>query len=49
MRIERLSRQVGLLLRTYQAELGKDAASHATKCARSNVIALWHTINQMYG
>lgn len=47
--IERLEEQSGLLLRTYQAELAKDPTSHATKSARSNLIALRHTIRQTYG
>ena len=33
----------------YQAELAKDPASRATESSRSNVIALWHTIRQIYG
>jgi hypothetical protein len=47
--IERLSKQSGFLLSTYQAELAKDPASRATESSRSNVIALWHTIRQIYG
>ena len=33
----------------YHAELAKDAASRATESSRSDVIALWHTIKQIYG
>jgi hypothetical protein len=47
--IERLGKQGGFLLSTYQAELAKDPASRATESSRSNVIALWHTIRQIYG
>jgi len=47
--IERLGKQSGFLLSTYQAELAKDPASHGTESSRSNMIALWHTIRQIYG
>jgi hypothetical protein len=47
--IGRLEEQSGFLLRTYELELGKDPASRATESARSNLIALRHTINQIYG
>jgi hypothetical protein len=47
--IERLGRQSGFLLSTYYAELAKDPASRGTESSRSNVIALWHTIKQIYG
>jgi hypothetical protein len=47
--IERLEEQSGLLLRTYELELAKDPASRATESARSNLIALRHTIHQVYG
>jgi hypothetical protein len=47
--IERLAKQNGFLLSTYQAELAKDPASPATESSRSNLIALWHTIRQIYG
>jgi hypothetical protein len=47
--IERLGKQGGLLLSMYHAELAKDPASRATESSRSNVIALWHTIKQIYG
>lgn len=46
---ERLEEQVGLLRRTYNLELNKDPDSHATASARSNLIALLHTITQTYG
>ena len=47
--IERLEEQSRLLLRTYQAEFAKDPASPATEASRSNMIALRHSINQIYG
>jgi hypothetical protein len=47
--IKRLEEQSKLLVRTYQAELAKDPTSRATKSSRSNLIALSHTIKQIYG
>ena len=47
--IERLEEQSGLLLRTYQAEFAKDPTSPATGTSRSNLLALRHSINQIYG
>lgn len=47
--LERLDEQSGLLLRTYELEFAKDPTSRATESARSNLIALRHTINQIYG
>lgn len=47
--IERLGRQGKLLLRVYQAELAKDPGSQATESSRSNLIALRHTVQQIYG
>lgn len=47
--IERLKRQGDFLLRMYQAELAKDPASHAAESARSNMIALRHTVEQIHG
>jgi hypothetical protein len=47
--IERLRKQDELLLRIYQAEMAKDPASRATESSRSNVIAMQHTVRQMYG
>jgi hypothetical protein len=44
-----LGKQSGFLLSTYQAEFANDRASRATESSRSNVIALWHTIQQIYG
>jgi hypothetical protein len=47
--IERLRKQGELLLRVYQAEMTENPSSRATEFARSNVIALRHTVRQMYG
>ncbi len=47
--IERLEEQSGLLLRMYEAEFAKDPTSPATESSRSNIIALRHSINQIYG
>jgi hypothetical protein len=46
---ERVTNQSCLLLRLYQAELARDPASRATESSRSNLIALRHTIAQIYG
>jgi len=46
---ERLEEQSGLLLRIYEVEFAKDPASRATRNSRSNLIALRHSINQIYG
>jgi hypothetical protein len=47
--IERLERQVRFLLRIHQAALARDAASYATEASRSNLMAVQHTVRQMYG
>ena len=47
--MERVGKQSGLLLRLYQAELARDPTSRDTESSRSNLIALRHTIKQMYG
>ena len=47
--IERLDEQSELLLRMYQLELAKDPSSRATESSRSNMIALRHSIGQVYG
>ena len=47
--LKRLRKQGGLLLKTYQAELAKAPTSHATESSRSNLMAVQHTIEQMYG
>ena len=48
-RIKRFEEQSELLLRTYHAEFAKDPTSLATGSSRSNLIALRHTIKQIYG
>ena len=47
--VERLDEQSELLLRMYQLELAKDPRSRATESSRSNLIALRHSIDQIYG
>lgn len=47
--IERLEEQSGLLLKMYETNFAKDPMSAATKSSRSNMIALRHTIKQIYG
>jgi hypothetical protein len=47
--IERLEEQSELLLKTYEADFAKDPMSAATESSRSNMIALRHSINQVYG
>jgi hypothetical protein len=47
--IERLRKQSEFLLRIYRAEFAQDTASRATQSSRSNVIAVQHTVRQLYG
>ncbi len=47
--IERLRKQGQFLLRIYRAEFAKDPTSRATESSRSNVIAMHHTVRQLYG
>jgi len=47
--IERLRKQGEFLRRIYRAEFAKDPTSHATESSRSNVLAMQHTVRQMYG
>jgi len=47
--IERLRKQGEFLLRVYRAEFPKDPISRATESSRSNVIAIQHTVRQMFG
>ena len=47
--LERLEKQSRLLQRMYQADLAKSPTSHAAGSSRSNMIALRHTIELMYG
>jgi hypothetical protein len=46
---ERVKKESGLLLRMYRAAFVKDPTSQATESARSNLIALRHTVRQVYG
>jgi len=46
---ERVKRQGDFLLEKYQAGFAKKPTSHAAESARSNVIALRHTIEQIHG
>lgn len=46
--IARVEDQTKLLLKLYLAERAKDPSSRATESSRSNVIALRHTLTQMY-
>ena len=47
--IERLKEQGEFLLRMFQAEFARDPTSRATGSSRSNMIALRHSIDQIYG
>jgi len=47
--IARLKKQGAFLLMVYEAESAKDPTSSGTESSPSNMIALRHTINQMYG
>lgn len=42
-------RRATFLLSTYKATLAKDPASRGTESSRSNMIALWHSVGQVYG
>jgi hypothetical protein len=47
--IQRLRKQGEFLLTIYRTELSKDPSSRATKASRSNLIAVQHSVRQMYG
>lgn len=47
--IERLEKQCKFLRRIHRTELAKDPTSYGTESSRSNLIAVQHTIEQMYG
>jgi len=47
--IERLEEQSELLLKMYESDLAKHPTSAATKSSRSNMIALCHSVDQIYG
>ena len=40
---------VDFLLSRYEAELARDPTCCGTESSRSNMIALWHSIRQIYG
>ena len=44
---ERLKKENGLLLKIYRAAFARDLTSNATESARSNLIALRHTVRQV--
>jgi hypothetical protein len=47
--IKRLEKQGEFLRRIHQAERAKDPTSRETESSRSNLIAVQHTIQQLYG
>ena len=47
--IERLRKQSEFLLRIYRAEFAQEPTSRATQSSRSHLIAVQHTIEQLYG
>jgi hypothetical protein len=47
--ITRLGKQYRLLLSLHQGDLATDPLSHATESSRSNLMAVLHTVKQMYG
>jgi len=46
---ERLRKQQEFLLRNYRAELAKDPRSRAAESWLSHLIAMQHTVRQIYG
>jgi hypothetical protein len=47
--LKHLVKQGGFLLKLHLAELAKDPASRATESSRSNLLAVRHTVKQVYG
>jgi hypothetical protein len=47
--ILRLGKQHTLLLRIHRANLINNPTSHATKSSRSNLMAVQHTVREIYG
>jgi hypothetical protein len=47
--IKRLEKQSGFLRRMHEKELAEDPTSLATESSRSNLMAVQHTINLLYG
>ena len=49
MSLDRLKTEGKFLLRVYEAELAKNPTSYATRSSRSNLMAVQHTVRQVYG
>jgi hypothetical protein len=47
--LKHLVKQGGFLLKLHQAEFAKDPTSRATESSRSNLMAVRHTVKQVYG
>jgi hypothetical protein len=47
--IMRLGKQHSLLLRIHQENFTNNPTSYATKSSRSNLMAVRHTVKEMYG
>ena len=47
--LKHLVKQGGFLLKLHQAELAKDSTSRATESTRSHLMAVRHTVKQVYG
>jgi hypothetical protein len=47
--LKNLVKQGRFLLKLHQAELAKNPTSRATESSRSNLMAVRHTVKQMYG
>jgi hypothetical protein len=47
--LKHLVKQGGFLLKLHQAELAKDSTSRAAESSRSNLMAVQHTVKQVYG
>ena len=47
--LEHLVKQGGFLLKLHLAEFAKDPTSRATGSSRSNLMAVRHTVKQVYG
>ena len=47
--LKHLVKQGGFLLKLHQVEIAKDPTSRATESSRSNLLAVRHTVKQVYG
>jgi len=47
--LEHLRKESSFLLKLYLAEFKKDPSGHATESSRSNLMAVQHTLRQIYG